>query len=215
MEKLLKPYDKEYMRVAMLKHEETFKEQVCELHRLYRIQKILMRKIEGNCRPSSGSQELWNAKTFKNSNHAHDRQQKSTLKLDLEKPAEEYVAESNDDRVLEFMDESEIQLTLGPTSYNRGRKKPETPRTSDSGPSFSSSSTGSSHINRTSQGTQQTTSYSPGQGFCNGGLVVQVNPEMALDCQVASKNDSEVEEQPIQERPKQPPWIFQVLSDLI
>jgi hypothetical protein len=28
MEKFLKPYDKEYMRMAMLKHEETFKEQV-------------------------------------------------------------------------------------------------------------------------------------------------------------------------------------------
>lgn len=28
MEKLLNPYDKEFMRMAMLKHEETFKEQV-------------------------------------------------------------------------------------------------------------------------------------------------------------------------------------------
>lgn len=28
MEKPFKPYDKEYMRMAMLKHEETFKEQV-------------------------------------------------------------------------------------------------------------------------------------------------------------------------------------------
>ncbi|CAI9780785.1 unnamed protein product [Fraxinus pennsylvanica] len=45
MEKLLNPYHKEYMKMAMLKHEETFQEQVFELHRLYRIQKILMKDI--------------------------------------------------------------------------------------------------------------------------------------------------------------------------
>lgn len=31
MEKLLNPYDREYMKMAMLKHEETFKEQVLSL----------------------------------------------------------------------------------------------------------------------------------------------------------------------------------------
>ncbi|KAE9449623.1 hypothetical protein C3L33_18473, partial [Rhododendron williamsianum] len=46
MEKLLKPYDREYMKMAMLKHEETFKHQVYELHRLYRIQKILMKSMK-------------------------------------------------------------------------------------------------------------------------------------------------------------------------
>ncbi|KAL2551639.1 uncharacterized protein Fot_05258 [Forsythia ovata] len=50
MEKLLNPYDKEYMKMAMLKHEETFREQVFELHRLYRMQKILMKDIVKNTR---------------------------------------------------------------------------------------------------------------------------------------------------------------------
>lgn len=35
MEKLLNPYDREYMRMAMLKHEETFKEQVLFLSLFY------------------------------------------------------------------------------------------------------------------------------------------------------------------------------------
>ncbi|XP_039158345.1 uncharacterized protein LOC120286095 [Eucalyptus grandis] len=51
MEKLLRPYDKEHMKLAMLKHEETFREQVYELHRLYRIQKALMK----NSKSSSSS----------------------------------------------------------------------------------------------------------------------------------------------------------------
>ncbi|XP_042028682.1 uncharacterized protein LOC121775721 [Salvia splendens] len=50
MERLLNQYDKEYMKMAMLKHEETFREQVYELHRLYRIQKMLMKDIAKNGR---------------------------------------------------------------------------------------------------------------------------------------------------------------------
>lgn len=42
MEKLLRPYDKECMRVAMLKHEETFKEQVYT----YYIYKFLIHSIK-------------------------------------------------------------------------------------------------------------------------------------------------------------------------
>ncbi|XP_016475605.1 uncharacterized protein LOC107797248 [Nicotiana tabacum] len=48
MEKLLNPDDKEYMKMAMVKHEETFREQVYELHRLYQIQKILMKTISSS-----------------------------------------------------------------------------------------------------------------------------------------------------------------------
>ncbi|KMZ57380.1 hypothetical protein ZOSMA_86G00150 [Zostera marina] len=43
MEKFLQHYNKEYMKMAILKQEETFKQQVSELHRLYRVQKLLMR----------------------------------------------------------------------------------------------------------------------------------------------------------------------------
>ncbi|CAN6306175.1 unnamed protein product [Urochloa humidicola] len=38
----LKQYEKEHMKIAMLKQEETFKQQVQELHRLYRVQQLLM-----------------------------------------------------------------------------------------------------------------------------------------------------------------------------
>ncbi|KAJ6678322.1 hypothetical protein OIU85_008868 [Salix viminalis] len=185
MEKFLKPCDKECMRMAMLKHEETFKEQVCELHRLYRIQKIMMRNIESN-RPSTRSQELWSSKngfSFYQSNHAQ---------LDLERPAELYGAESKVDTVSELIDESEIQLTLGPSRYNR-RKKRETPLTSESGPSLSSTSTGSSHINMTSSLTNQKISTrreelsGPEMGF------FQV-PDITLGYQNGSKSSNGVEE---------------------
>ncbi|XP_038681204.1 uncharacterized protein LOC119982011 isoform X2 [Tripterygium wilfordii] len=108
MEELLKPYSKEYMRMAMLKHEETFKEQVYELHRLYRIQKLLMKSIASN-RPPNGRNQ----------------------------PAAE---ENYGD--LEIIYETEIELTLGPSRYDR-RKQSDTPLMSDLGPSFSSSSIGS------------------------------------------------------------------------
>jgi hypothetical protein len=180
--------------------------QVYELHRLYQIQKMLMKNIESS-RPNGGSQEPWNLKT----NHHRDAQHKPQRKLDLERPAEEYIAESDGDRVLEIIDESEIELTLGPSSYNR-RKKPETPLTSDSGPSFSSSSTGSSHINRTNSWTHQRidTTREELNGYKVG--LVKV-PDMTSGCHSRSKNNIDhVEEQLRQERLNQPPWFFQVLS---
>lgn len=197
--------------MAMLKHEETFKEQICELHRLYRIQKTMMRNTESS-RPDERSRELWSCKngfSFNQPNHARDLQQKSMGRLDLEWPSEDCVAESNADRVLELIEESEIQLTLGPSSYNDRRKKPETPLTSDSGTSLSSSSTGSSHINRTSSLKHQKTSTKREEG-CELGIF-QV-PDMTLGYQNESKKGIiGVEEQLRQERQKQPPWLCQVL----
>nr|CAD1841323.1 unnamed protein product [Ananas comosus var. bracteatus] len=46
MEQFIRRYDREYLKMAMLKHEETFRQQVHELHRLYRVQKLLMREME-------------------------------------------------------------------------------------------------------------------------------------------------------------------------
>ncbi|KAF5736211.1 hypothetical protein HS088_TW14G00347 [Tripterygium wilfordii] len=172
MEEMLKPYNKEYMRMAMLKHEETFKEQVYELHRLYRIQKLLMKNIASNRPPNGRSQQLWNSN--------------AKIKLDLEQPAEENYGD------LEIIDETEIELTLGPSTYNR-RKKSDTPLTSDSGPSFSSSSRGSSRMNRTSSLTPPRTTRAILQG--------------------SKSSTVDVEEQLRQERLQQtPPWLFQVLS---
>lgn len=42
MSRYLRQYEKEHMKMAMLKQEETFKQQVQELHRLYRVQQLLM-----------------------------------------------------------------------------------------------------------------------------------------------------------------------------
>ncbi|XAR57727.1 hypothetical protein NMG60_11025975 [Bertholletia excelsa] len=163
MEKLMNPYDKQYMKMAMLKHEETFKQQVYELHRLYRIQKILMQSIKGQGRTRRG--------------------------LNLEHPPEEYIAESDRGGSLEVEDESQIQLTLGPASYYR-RKKAENPRPSDSDPSFSSSSTGSSQM----KGSDYTARQGP---VLEGGR----------------KHSLEMEERVMStERLKYPPWIFQPLG---
>ncbi|KAF7047871.1 hypothetical protein CFC21_056728 [Triticum aestivum] len=42
MEELVQECDMEVMKMAMLKHEQTFRQQVHDLHRLYRVQKQLM-----------------------------------------------------------------------------------------------------------------------------------------------------------------------------
>ncbi|XVE87026.1 hypothetical protein DITRI_Ditri18aG0082900 [Diplodiscus trichospermus] len=210
MEKLLRPYDKEYMKMAMLKHEETFKEQVYELHRIYQIQKTLMKSI-GSSR-CNGSFSL-------KDNHHGTMHQNSRMTLDLERPADQEfnIAESSDheqgNRMFEVIDESEIELTLGPTNYMRPRKKHGTPPlTSDSGPSFSSSSTESSHMNRTcssstKQKTNTTDEFSGGREL----ELLQV-PDMTLGYQNRRKNNVDLEEQLSQERLKHPPWLFQVLS---
>ncbi|ESW27841.1 hypothetical protein PHAVU_003G236700 [Phaseolus vulgaris] len=204
MEKLVRSCDKEYMRMAMLKHEETFKEQVYELHRLYRIQKILMQNMEAR-RGVEVSQEEWYFKNAISLTHKGE-QENPQMKFDLERPAEEHIAES-EDGVLEAIDETEIELTLGPSSYNR-RKKVETPLTSDSGHSLSSSSSGSSRVNKTRcHGSHTTREESSGSII----RLVQM-PGSTPGCQSGIRNSFDVEEQLRQERLKQSPWLFQVLN---
>ncbi|GLU13466.1 hypothetical protein SLE2022_301020 [Rubroshorea leprosula] len=208
MEKLLRPYDKEYMRMAMLKHEETFKEQVSELHRLYRIQKLLMKRIESN-RPNGYRQGSWNTDLRQNNLHDH-LQLNSRTRLDLECPAEEYIAESDCNKMLEIIEESEIQLTLGPASYSR-RKTPATPFTSDSGPSFSSSSTESSHVKKTNSMTHRRANTTT-EELNDRELGLHQGTDMTFGYQSGSKISIDIEEQLRQERLKQPTWLFQVLS---
>ncbi|CAJ1942969.1 unnamed protein product [Sphenostylis stenocarpa] len=202
MEKLVRSCDKEYMRMAMLKHEETFKEQVYELHRLYRIQKILMQNVEAR-RVVEVSEEEWYFKNAISLTHK-GAQEKPQMKFDLERPADEHIAES-EDGVLEVIDETEIELTLGPSSYNR-RKKVETPLTSDSGQSLSSSSSGSSHINKTRCHGSQTRREE------SGGSIIRLVPGSTPGCQSGIRNSFDIEEQLRQERLKQSPWLFQVLN---
>ncbi|XP_061338953.1 uncharacterized protein LOC133285696 [Gastrolobium bilobum] len=128
MEKLIRPCNKEYMRMAMLKHEETFKEQVYELHRLYRIQIILMKNMEAS-RGIDVNQRGWSFKNaifgkFKNAisltqgGHKKGAQKNPKMNIDLENPAREDIAESDCDGNLEIINETEIELTLGHSSYN-------------------------------------------------------------------------------------------------
>lgn len=197
MEKLnLRPYEKESMKMAMLKHEETFREQVYELHRLYQIQKNLMKNIASSRTIGENPSSL---------NHIGDRhifQQKPDQNFDLERPAEAYTMELDDNGAVEIEEEAHIELTLGPSSFHR-RRKSQTPLTSDSGLSFSSSSSGSSHIkkiDRTRKGLNM-----PKWGLVE---VPESNPSFLS----GRRNNSNEEDQLRQDRLKESPWLFQVLS---
>lgn len=133
----------------------------------------------GNSRPKGNKRENWDLQN--EISFSHQLNYELQRKLDLEQPAE--AAEE-----LEVIDESEIELTLGPTRYSKNRrKKSEAQLTSDSGLSFSSSSTGSSHVNRTSSRTHYQ----------------RRSKEQLGGCEEQLRQD---------ERLKMPPWFFQVLS---
>ncbi|KAG7035180.1 hypothetical protein SDJN02_01975, partial [Cucurbita argyrosperma subsp. argyrosperma] len=110
---------KENMKNAMLKHEQTFRHQVYELHRLYRIQKLLMKNIIEN----RGKTERWEVK-----NEDEDEE---------------------DEKESDFIEESEVELTLGPSNYSNqvggGRRRR---RKSCFSSSSSSSTTGSAQKSR-------------------------------------------------------------------
>lgn len=84
-------------------------------------------------------------------------------------------------------DQSDLELTLGPRSYCQKKIKAAEPALqSDSGPSFSSSSTGSSHI----KGTRSTAR----EEFLS-------QQKWGLEMPVSN-----------QDRLNSPPWLFQALS---
>ncbi|KAK7406468.1 hypothetical protein VNO78_08094 [Psophocarpus tetragonolobus] len=143
MEKPIRPCDKEYMMMTMLKHQDTFKEQD--------------------------------------------------------------IAESDSDGVLEIINETEIELTLGPSTYNS--KKVETPLISDSVHSLSSSSNGSSLINKTRLKAHRSNHSAIEE--LSGGVVslVQV-PHSTAGCQSGIGNSFDIEDQSREDRSKQPPWFF-------
>jgi hypothetical protein len=85
-------------------------------------------------------EQEWYFKNAISLTHHKGAHEKTQIKFDLERPAEEHSEESDDDEGMEIIDENEIELTLGPSSYNRS-KKTDTQLTSDSGHSLSSSST--------------------------------------------------------------------------
>ncbi|KAL1824247.1 hypothetical protein ACET3Z_011025 [Daucus carota] len=195
MDKVLNPYDKECMKMAMLRQEEMFKEQVFELHRLYQIQKMLMKNVSSQSKRNEEKVDQY-------MNFSHDMRQPAVQVLDLEQPAEEKIGAP------EVGVESEIELTLGPSNYYPRRKAAETPRTtSDSGLSFSSSSTGSSDIKRTDSKIQRMTDRRTEESTAQKWGLVEVsnsNPSFLS----GRRNSSDME----QDRLQQPPWMFPVLS---
>lgn len=160
MEKVLHPYDKERMRLAMLKHEETFREQVYELHRLYRIQKMLMDSdglrqqqqrqktitIGHQNHHQQDAQRNGDDKSMSNNNIVVGLIEQCDDQVRIGSNDQERIAESNSKMML---DEKEIELTLslGPSAHN---PRPERADKSESGQSISSSSTGSSQTRKTS-----------------------------------------------------------------
>uniref|UniRef100_A0A1J3I1R7 Uncharacterized protein n=1 Tax=Noccaea caerulescens TaxID=107243 RepID=A0A1J3I1R7_NOCCA len=149
MEKLLNPYDKQYMKMAMLKHEETFKQQVYELHRLYEVQKILMKNMKINKSNNVNSGFGTFIRRVDND-------------VEMSRPANFPGGGESGGNSIEIMDESEIELTLGPSCYSgdgdlmrtntKKKKKNSLPEMMDgnlnsSRRSLSSSSTGSSNNN--------------------------------------------------------------------
>ncbi|KAK8962765.1 hypothetical protein KSP40_PGU012965 [Platanthera guangdongensis] len=141
MKKLPKQYDREYMKMAMLQHEETFRHQceaklhcsqVNELHRLYQIQKILMSDMKAEIEKQS----------------SNERRPGQTLP-DLELPAEEISGGGGGNGshgTLKDEEEGRLELTLATGS--KRMKKDEASFTSDSGASFSCSSAESTQLSK-------------------------------------------------------------------
>lgn len=165
-----------------------------------------------NMEARGGNIEVNSISLTQNSLHHKGAQKKNELNFDLERPAIEDTAELLDsDGVLEIINEAEIELTLGPSSYNC-KKVIETQLTSDSGHSLSSYSTGSGLINKTRCRTHHSSHRTREE--MSGDIIglVQV-PHSTSGCQNGKiRNSYDIEEQSRPERSKQPPWLFQVLS---
>ena len=166
--------------------------QVHELHRLYRTQKTLMKNVEKS-RDSGWNPKSWDKRNeicfrqiYEQDAKNYCRSTTQTTKLDLEQPAEDE-AEANNG-ALQIINENELELTLGPSSYN----------TSDSGiTTHSSSSTGSSH-----EGRRMDRKQVRGQEMAV--LGVPENPS-------GFQNGSDRGEKKMVEV-DYPPWLFQAVS---
>ncbi|KAG9140409.1 hypothetical protein Leryth_018539 [Lithospermum erythrorhizon] len=210
MEKLVNPFNKEHMKLAMLKHEEVFREQVFELHRLYQIQKMLMKNIKRSGQ-NNQEQPTWDFKKC----------EEKIQGLDLEiMPAEE---ESNNNKMV---DESELlELTLGPSkNFYRIRKVANAPLSllqedNYSGTSLSSSSSNNNkqhhhhhHQQKMNTSRQQNTSQ---KWRVDNHVPTKSNHHSFLGEMKNGGNNVAGEENLRQDRSlnnNNPPWFFQVLS---
>ncbi|KAG6479795.1 hypothetical protein ZIOFF_063269 [Zingiber officinale] len=119
--RFMEQYDKQYLKKSILKQEDTFRQQVHELHRLYRVQEQLMNEMNTNKKAQKDSRHP----TF-DLEHPTEKQDKNHMRMECQ--------------------ESDLDLTLATGS--RRQKKKGISSCSDSGSSFSSSSTGSATTQR-------------------------------------------------------------------
>uniref|UniRef100_A0A0E0MP08 Uncharacterized protein n=1 Tax=Oryza punctata TaxID=4537 RepID=A0A0E0MP08_ORYPU len=110
MDKLVRQCDMEVMKMAMLKHEETFRQQVHELHRLYRIQRQLMSDLT-MAELSSGHRRRQPRRSSKQPRRA----------LNLQLPADEYIVNA-DAAAADDDDTAELDLTLAVGGGRSSRK---------------------------------------------------------------------------------------------
>ncbi|KAG2621702.1 uncharacterized protein LOC120666593 [Panicum virgatum] len=99
--------DMEVMKMAMLKHEETFRQQVHELHRLYRIQRQLMSDLTRD--------ELVVTRR---------RSKQPRRALNLQLPADEYIVSADEDDEAAGA-ELELTLAVGGRGKNNNRRRQE------------------------------------------------------------------------------------------
>lgn len=192
--------------------------QVNELHRLYRIQKLLMNEMGSKTQkrpPTSlqphecgfGRQNTEEDFSLSLSNYNYKEQKRPLLAIDLERPAEDYISYDSGESILEIQHESTIELTLG-----RGHSqmnKDETSFASDSGPSFSSSSTDSSVMQKcvTKPWSMETRETLTGHDWGHFHM-----PATNVSFPIEKKSSCIAKEQITIERGNQPPWLFHVYS---
>ncbi|KAL3346366.1 hypothetical protein AABB24_025020 [Solanum stoloniferum] len=209
MEKLINPYDKEYMKMAMLKHEEIFREQVYELHRLYQTQKLLMKNMSSTNRPQQVMKDHHQVVV----NHL-DSNKKITGRqcIDLEirpNTDEDHSAESAGED-----DTHELELTLGLSSYNVRRRR-KTAHFDSSSPSFSSSNSTGSASSQIKHITTNLVRNSRNIEGSKWGLEekLPVSNNFQIGGRTSQSNQNVDQEQyRSQDSLNNPPWLFQVLS---
>ncbi|PAN48999.1 hypothetical protein GQ55_9G431400 [Panicum hallii var. hallii] len=138
----LKQYEKEHMKMAMLKQEETFRQQVQELHRLYRVQKLLMTDAaNAAAMPAATRCDLEDERRAAE-NHAGSSKSWDDAYPEQGKATTPQLA----------LQESELELTLSlgcfGTAGKKAAAKKETSSSVDSRTSISSSSTESGSPDR-------------------------------------------------------------------
>ncbi|XP_040385602.1 uncharacterized protein LOC102718610 [Oryza brachyantha] len=109
MDKLVRQCDMEVMKMAMLKHEETFRQQVHELHRLYRIQRQLM-------------SDLTMAELSSGRRRQPRRSKQPRRALNLQLPADEYIVSADVDDAGDSDTAELLDLTLAVGGGGSSRK---------------------------------------------------------------------------------------------